>query len=89
MPPQFWGKPESKSPNFGGFRGHSRIYARGLLNRSGNAPSRLNTGPNKSGNSEKSCLTGCGNEASISMIFWVYSQSNFLKRFFNRPVAIA
>jgi hypothetical protein len=64
------------------------------LNRSGNAPSRLNTGPsrlnrglnksgnelNKSGNSEKSCLTGCGNEASISMIFRLYSQSNFLKR---------
>ncbi len=31
MPPQFWGEPNSKSPNFGGFRGHSRIYARGLF----------------------------------------------------------
>jgi hypothetical protein len=31
LAPQFWGNMSSKSPKLGGFRGHFRIYARGLL----------------------------------------------------------
>jgi len=31
MPPNFGGRIHSKSPRVGGFRGHSRIYVRGLV----------------------------------------------------------
>ena len=31
LAPQFWGNLNSKSPRIGGFRGLSKIYARGLM----------------------------------------------------------